>query len=109
MATNIALTPLEQIVGEAPSTLKIRKWIEQVAGYGNSVLVTGPSSTCKELIARAIHSHSDRATKPFVPVNCAALPGDLSASQFFGHVKGAFTGAQFNSLGCFRAAEGGTI
>ena len=106
MTTTISL---EHIVGEAPSTLKIRKRIEQVAGYRYSVLVTGPSGTGKELVARAIHTQSDRAAKPFVPVNCAALPGDLFASQLFGHVKGAFTGAQFNSLGCFRAAEGGTI
>lgn len=102
-------TSIEQIIGESPSTEKIRRRIEQVAGYRYSVLITGPSGTGKELIARAIHSQSDRLEKPFVPVNCAALPGDLFASQLFGHIKGAFTGAQFNSLGCFRAAEGGTI
>ena len=106
MTTNISI---DHIIGDAPSTEKIRKRIGQVAGYRYSVLVTGPSGTGKELVARAIHTHSDRSQKPFVPVNCAALPGDLFASQLFGHVKGAFTGAQFTSLGCFRAADGGTI
>jgi DNA-binding NtrC family response regulator len=102
-------TTTDHIIGDSPATERIRKRIEQVANYRYSVLVTGPTGTGKELVARAIHAHSSRAEKPFVPVNCAALPGDLFASQLFGHIKGAFTGAQFNSLGCFRAAEGGTI
>jgi DNA-binding NtrC family response regulator len=100
---------IDHIIGESPQTLGIRQRIQQVAAFRYSVLITGPSGTGKELVARAIHVHSDRAEKPFIPVNCAALPDGLFASQLFGHVKGAFTGAQFNSLGCFRAAEGGTI
>lgn len=105
----LSIISTEHIVGDSSSTSKIRKRIEQIAGFRYSVLITGPSGTGKELVARAIHTHSDRTAKPFVPVNCAALPGDLFASQLFGHKKGAFTGAHFDSLGCFRAADGGTI
>lgn len=104
-----SIISIEHIVGDSASTTSIRKRIEQVAGFRYSVLITGPSGTGKELVARAIHTHSDRSEKPFVPINCAALPGDLFASQLFGHKKGAFTGAHFDSLGCFRAADGGTI
>lgn len=105
----MSIISTEHIVGDSASTTSIRKRIEQVAGFRYSVLITGPSGTGKELVARAIHTHSDRNAKPFLPVNCAALPGDLFASQLFGHQKGAFTGAHFDSLGCFRAANGGTI
>jgi DNA-binding NtrC family response regulator len=101
--------PVDHLIGESPWTQQIRERILQVSGYRYSVLVTGPSGTGKELVARAIHTHGPRADKPFICVNCAALPSGLFASQLFGHLKGAFTGAAFNSLGCFRAAEGGTI
>ena len=100
---------VNQILGVSAWTQRVRKRIEQVANFRYSVLVHGPSGTGKELIARAIHTHSSRAKRPFIPVNCAALPSGLFSSQLFGHIKGAFTGAQFSSLGCFRAAEGGTI
>jgi len=100
---------IDQFVGESVWTDRIRKRILQVSNYNYGVLVSGPSGTGKELVARAIHVHSDRADKPFIPVNCAAIPGGLFSSQLFGHTKGAFTGAQYASLGCFRAAEGGTI
>ena len=69
----------------------------------------GPSGTGKELIARAIHGASGRAAKPFIPVDCAVTTGTLFASHMFGHVKGSFTGATSSTLGCFRAADGGTI
>jgi DNA-binding NtrC family response regulator len=69
----------------------------------------GPSGTGKELIARAIHACSPRSAKPFIPVDCAVTTGTLFASHMFGHVKGSFTGATSSTLGCFRAAEGGTI
>jgi DNA-binding NtrC family response regulator len=81
----------------------------RVAAHDTGVLITGPSGTGKELIARALHAHSPRREAPFVAVDCAALPGELFASQMFGHLKGAFTGAHYAALGAFRAAEGGTI
>ncbi|MCH8923666.1 MAG: sigma-54-dependent Fis family transcriptional regulator, partial [Planctomycetes bacterium] len=83
--------------------------IQRVAPYDSGVLITGPTGTGKELISRSIHRHSPRADGPFVPVDCAALTGELFASQLFGHVKGAFTGAHFSTLGSFGAADGGTI
>jgi len=100
---------VEQILGDSTPTQRLRKRIIQLAKFRYSVLVSGASGTGKELVARAIHSHSPRSQRPFIPVNCAALPSSLFASQLFGHVKGAFTGAACNSMGCFRAADGGTI
>lgn len=100
---------LDHFVGESAWTQRIRKRVLQVANYQYSVLITGPSGTGKEVLARAIHAHGDRREMPFIPVNCAAIPQSLFNSQLFGHLKGAFTGAQFAALGCFRAANGGTI
>ena len=100
---------MESIVGESEWSCGIRKSIAQVAGHNSTVLITGPSGTGKELIARAIHRHSVRHGEPFVPVDCAAIPTSLAASQLFGHVKGAFTGAEYSSVGFFRAATDGTI
>ncbi len=100
---------VDQFVGESEWTQRVRKRIRQVADYRYSVLVSGPSGTGKELVARAVHAQGPRCEKPFIPVNCAAIPSSLFCSQLFGHVKGAFTGAQYTSLGCFRAADGGTI
>jgi len=73
------------------------------------VLITGESGTGKELIARAIHYGSTRAAEPFIAVNCVAVPGDLAESMFFGHTKGAFTGALADRKGCFEMADGGTL
>lgn len=98
-----------QIVGQSAWARSLRENIAQVARYSSSVLVVGPSGTGKELIARTIHEQSPRARQPFVPVDCTSLTGELFASHLFGHVKGAFTGANHERLGCFRAAEGGTI
>jgi transcriptional regulator with PAS, ATPase and Fis domain len=103
------LVNLSCIVGQSEWTRSLKQDILRIAPFGSSVLVTGPSGTGKELIARAIHQCSDRATGPFVPVDCTALTGELFASHLFGHVKGAFTGANCERLGCFRAADGGTI
>ena len=94
---------VDQFVGESEWTQRVRKRIQQIADYRYNVLVSGPSGTGKELVARAIHAQGARCEKPFIPVNCAAIPSSLFCSQLFGHVKGAFTGAQYTSLGCFRA------
>jgi DNA-binding NtrC family response regulator len=87
----------------------VRRSIELVAAHQSSVLIMGPSGTGKELIARAIHGCSTRVKKAFIPVDCAVTTGTLFASHMFGHVKGSFTGATSSTLGCFRAADGGTI
>ena len=98
-----------ELVGRAASTNALRERIRRVARFPSGVLISGPSGTGKELVARAIHRHSPRASRPFVSVDCTSLSGDLFASQLFGHVKGAFTGADYERIGCFRAADGGTI
>ena len=100
---------IDQFVGASAWMGGLRKRIQQISNFHYGVLITGPSGTGKELVARAIHGAGPRAEKPFIPVNCAAIPAGLFTSQLFGHTKGAFTGAQYASLGCFRAAEGGTI
>lgn len=100
---------LERIAGVSAWADQVRRAIELVAAHQSSVLILGPSGTGKELIARAIHSSGKRAGKPFIPVDCAVTTGTLFASHMFGHVKGSFTGATSSTLGCFRAAEGGTI
>jgi len=100
---------LDRIVGVSAWANQVRRAIEMVAGHQSSVLVLGPSGTGKELIARAVHACSKRAAKPFIPVDCAATTGQLFASHMFGHLKGSFTGATASTLGCFRAADGGTI
>ena len=100
---------VEGIVGSSPWARRIRADILRAADCSASVLVTGPTGTGKELIASAIHAESPRAARLFIPVDCAAIQGGLFASQLFGHVKGAFTGASSPSLGYFRAADGGTL
>jgi len=93
----------------SPWAEQVRRAIELVSAHQSSVLIMGPSGTGKELIARAIHASGSRAAKPFIPVDCAVTTGTLFASHMFGHVKGSFTGATSSTLGCFRAADGGTI
>jgi DNA-binding NtrC family response regulator len=100
---------LERIVGVSAWADQVRRSIELVAAHHSSVLIMGPSGTGKELIARAIHACSPRSAKPFIPVDCAVTTGTLFASHMFGHVKGSFTGATSATLGCFRAADTGTI
>ena len=100
---------VDAIVGVSCWAEGMRADVLRVARHDSNVLVSGPSGTGKELVARAIHAHSRRAAAPFVPVDCAALPSELFVSQMFGHVKGAFTGAHTATLGAFRAAAGGTI
>ena len=100
---------LERIAGVSAWAEQVRRSIELVAAHQSSVLIMGPSGTGKELIARAIHGCSPRAARPFIPVDCAVTTGTLFASHMFGHVKGSFTGATSATLGCFRAADTGTI
>ena len=100
---------IERIIGVSPWSEQVRRSIELVAAHQSSVLIMGPSGTGKELIARAIHACSTRIKKAFIPVDCAVTTGTLFASHMFGHVKGSFTGATSSTLGCFRAADGGTI
>lgn len=100
---------VERIIGISAWADQVRRSIELVAAHQSSVLIMGPSGTGKELIARAIHSCSTRSKKPFIPVDCAVTTGTLFASHMFGHVKGSFTGATSSTLGCFRAADAGTI
>ncbi|MBM4010636.1 MAG: sigma-54-dependent Fis family transcriptional regulator [Planctomycetes bacterium] len=100
---------IDRIIGISPWAEQVRRSIELVAVHQSSVLILGPSGTGKELIARAIHACSMRSKKAFIPVDCAVTTGTLFASHMFGHVKGSFTGATSSTLGCFRAAESGTI
>ena len=100
---------IDRIVGISAWSDQVRRSIELVAAHQSSVLIMGPSGTGKELIARAVHACSTRSKKPFIPVDCAVTTGTLFASHMFGHVKGSFTGATSSTLGCFRAADAGTI
>jgi len=100
---------LEEIVGTSPALKSVLSRISKVAPSDSTVLITGETGTGKELVARAIHRRSDRASRAFVSVNCAAIPRDLIASELFGHEKGAFTGATQQRLGRFELANGGTI
>ena len=100
---------LDAIVGKSDWVQQVREIIVGVAAYPSSVMITGDSGTGKELIARAIHAVSSRAEKRFIPVDCASITGTLFASHMFGHLKGAFTGATYSAMGCFRAADCGTI
>ncbi len=100
---------LGSLVGNTPAMKAIFKLIERVAPSNVPVLITGESGTGKELVARALHDLSSRRTKPFVAVNCAAIPETLIESEIFGHEKGAFTGAVERRAGCFELAEEGTL
>ena len=99
----------EEIVGSSPALQRVLGQVAKVAKTDSTVLIQGETGTGKELIARAIHRRSSRATRAFIRVNCAAIPQSLIASELFGHEKGAFTGALQRRLGRFEAADGGTI
>ena len=99
----------EEIVGSSEALRKILSQVAKVAPTDSTVLILGETGTGKELIARGIHSRSNRSTRAFIRVNCAAIPPSLIASELFGHEKGAFTGALQRRLGRFESADGGTI
>ncbi len=99
----------EEIVGTSPALQAVLSRISKVAPSNSTVLITGETGTGKELVARAIHRRSHRASRAFVSVNCAAIPRDLIASELFGHERGAFTGATQQRLGRFELANGGTL
>jgi formate hydrogenlyase transcriptional activator len=105
----LAGAKFEEIVGSSESLVHALGQVARVAPTDSTVLVTGESGTGKELIARALHKRSRRADRPFIRVNCAAIPQSLIASELFGHEKGAFTGATERRLGRFELANGGTI
>ncbi len=99
----------ENIIGKSQGITDVLDLVEKVADSESTILVTGASGTGKELVAKALHYNSPRANKPFVPINCGAIPSELLESELFGHIKGAFTGAISNRMGRFEMAEGGTI
>jgi two-component system response regulator PilR (NtrC family) len=97
------------LVGHSPGMRRVLDVVQRIAGARTTVLITGESGTGKERVARAIHEASDRRDKPFIVVNCGAIPDTLIDAELFGHEKGAFTGAVSHRLGLFREAEGGTL
>jgi two-component system, NtrC family, response regulator PilR len=99
----------DRIIGSSPGMAAIYKRIEQISATKTNVLITGASGTGKELIARAIYEQSDRKDQPFVVVNCGGIPDTLMESEFFGHIRGSFTGAVVDKKGLFEAADHGTI
>ncbi len=99
----------ENIIGKSSVMKKIFEMVKQVSEVSTNILITGATGTGKELIARAIHNNGSRKDKPFIPVNCGAIPENLYESEFFGYKKGAFTGADSNYEGLFKSADSGTI
>ena len=106
---NTSAIKLQDVVMNAPSMKAIARTIEKVASFPTTLLLTGETGTGKEIIAKALHSEGSRRNKPFVAVNCAAIPENLIESELFGHLKGAFTDAYEDRLGLFEQAHEGTI
>jgi DNA-binding NtrC family response regulator len=100
---------LGDLIGKSPAMREIFALIKKVAHGRSSVLITGESGTGKEVVARTLHYHGSRADKPFIPINCTAIPEGLLESELFGHVRGAFTGAHASKRGLFEKADGGTL
>lgn len=107
--TEPSLVVHRKIIGKSPSICEVFSLIERVCDTDSTVLIQGESGTGKELIAQALHYSGDRAEKPFVPVNCGAIPAELLESELFGHEKGAFTHAIRTRIGRFEMADGGTV
>jgi formate hydrogenlyase transcriptional activator len=102
-------TGFQQIVGDSPALASVLEQVRLVGPTDSTVLIQGETGTGKELIARAVHNVSSRRGRPFVTLNCAAIPAELLESELFGHERGAFTGAVVQRLGRFEAADGGTL
>jgi len=98
-----------QLVGRSAAMAHLRSMVARVGPSSAPVLVTGPSGSGKEAVARAVHAASDRADKPFIAINCGAIPAELMESELFGHERGAFTGATMRRIGRFEEAHGGTL
>jgi two-component system NtrC family response regulator len=107
--SSVATGTESELVGSSESIRAVQKAIGRLADSDATVLITGETGTGKELVARAIHDHGQRAQFPFVAVNCAAIPSELMETELFGHVKGAFSGAVRDRVGAFREASGGTL
>ncbi|MGC8552206.1 MAG: sigma-54-dependent transcriptional regulator [Phycisphaerae bacterium] len=105
----VGVRQLEKLIGNSPGMLAVAQTIRRVAPFKSTVLVEGESGTGKEMVVRAIHELSPRQSKPFIAVNCAAVPASLMESELFGHTRGAFTGASAQTTGYFEAANGGTL
>ena len=103
------ISPKYKMIGETPAMLKVKELIDRVAPTDARVLITGSNGTGKEAVAHWIHEKSNRASAPFVEVNCAAIPSELIESELFGHMKGSFTGAVKDKAGKFEQADGGTL
>jgi len=104
-----AVPRMPELLGKAPAMQQVFRAIGRLSRSSVTVLITGESGTGKELVARALHEHSPRAGRPFIPLNTAAIPADLLESELFGHERGAFTGADAQRRGRFEQADGGTL
>lgn len=109
IAEEVDQEELDYVKGESKVSLQLQEYVELVAPTNMSVLIIGDSGTGKENIAHSIHSLSKRSSKPYIAVDCGAIPKELASSEFFGHIKGSFTGAVSDKIGHFEAANGGTI
>ncbi len=109
LATDVNKTSTVRLIGDSKAMVSLNNQIEKVARTQAPIFIHGQSGTGKELVAQLIHSLGARRDKPFIAVNCGAIPRDLMESEFFGHMKGSFTGATSDKLGFFRAADGGTL
>ena len=99
----------DRFVGVSTATQHVRELVARVSTTDATVLIQGESGTGKEVVARLVHDLSDRSSRPFIPINCGAIPGELLESELFGHEKGSFTGAVAARKGRFELAEGGTL
>ncbi|MYA67696.1 MAG: sigma-54 factor interaction domain-containing protein, partial [Gammaproteobacteria bacterium] len=103
------LAAVQGLIGVSPAIQRVREVVTRLSDTEVNVLITGESGTGKEIVARTLHRISGREGKPFVPVNCGAIPGELLESELFGHERGAFTGAVASTIGRFERAHGGTL
>jgi len=108
-APRILPSSMQGVIGLSESLVDLYRVIDRVADTLCTILVTGESGTGKELVAKAVHKQSQRSSKPFVAINCGAIPEALLESELFGHARGAFTGAHANKIGRIALAEGGTL